>query len=135
MPDRERDREEIIETLKAINIAWTKGDIEELNKYFHEDMIIAQPGFGIHGEGKNACVDSYREFAGMARIHRLTESQHVVLVWGDTAVASYRFDVDYELDGQPHQDAGYDLFVFNRTGGDWLAVWRTILPVPEAAQS
>ena len=131
MADIERDRDEIKHILKSINAAWTKGHLDDLDKYFHEDMIIAQPGFGIRGEGKNACVDSYREFAGMASIQGLSESEHVVLVWGDTAVASYRFEIEYELDGQAHQDTGYDLFVFTRQGGAWLAAWRTILPVPE----
>ena len=131
MADVERDREQIVHILKEINRAWTGGNADELGKYFHEDMIIAQPGFGIRGEGRTACVDSYKDFAGIARIQALRESGHVVLVWGDTAVASYKFDVEYEMDGQPHRDAGYDVFVFARQGGAWLAVWRTILPVPE----
>ncbi len=131
MADIERDREEIAQILKDINRAWTGGKADELRRYFHEDMIIAQPGFGIRGEGRNACIDSYREFAGMASILDLKESQQVVLVWGDTAVASYKFEIEYELDGQAHQDAGYDLFVFTRLDGSWLAVWRTILPVPD----
>lgn len=131
MTDIERDREEIVNVLRAINAAWTKGNTGELNKYFHEDMVIAQPGFGIHGEGRAACVNSYMEFADMASIQELKESQHVVLVWGGTAVASYKFEIDYEIDGQSHQDAGYDLFVFTREKGTWVAVWRTVLPVPE----
>jgi ketosteroid isomerase-like protein len=129
--DTERDREEIRQILKDINRAWTGGNPDELNQHFHDDMIIAQPGFGIRGEGRNACVESYKQFAGMANVQNLKESEMVILVWGDTAVASYRFDIEYELEGQSHQDAGYDLFVLARQGGKWLAVWRTILPVPE----
>ena len=131
MTDAERDREEITRILKEINRAWTSGKAGELDQYFHEDMIIAQPDFGVRGEGKNACVNSYREFAGMANIQGFKESDHVVLVWGDTAVASYKFEIEYELDGQAHQDSGYDLFVFARQDGTWLAAWRTILPVPD----
>lgn len=131
MADTDRDREEIIRILKEVNRAWTGGNPGDISKYFHEDMIIAQPGFGIRGEGRNACVDSYKEFTGMASIEGLRESEHVVLIWGDTAVASYKFEVEYALDGQAHQDTGYDLFVFTRQAGSWLAVWRTILPVPD----
>lgn len=135
MTDAERHREEVTRILKEINRAWTGGNTGELDKYFHEDMIIAQPGFGVRGEGRKACVDSYREFAGMADIQSLKESEHVVLVWGDTAVASYRFEIEYELDGRAHQDSGYDLFVFTRQDGTWLAAWRTILPVPDMPQA
>jgi ketosteroid isomerase-like protein len=131
--DVEKDRDEIRWILKNINEAWTKGRPAHLDRYFHEDMVIAQPGFGIRGEGKSACVNSYREFSGTASIRSFEESQHVVLVWGDTAVASYKFEIEYDLDGLPHRDTGYDLFVFTRQGGDWLAVWRAILPAPEPA--
>jgi hypothetical protein len=37
----------------------------------------------------------------------------------------------YEMRGEVHKDSGYDLFVFSREKGKWLAVWRTILPVPD----
>jgi ketosteroid isomerase-like protein len=130
MTDIERDREEIRQLLASINAAWTGGRVDDLSLYFHEDMIIAQPGFGVRGEGRSACVESYKEFTAMAEIKDLRESEHVVLVWGDTAVASYKFEVEYEMEGRVHHDTGYDLFVFTRESGTWLAVWRTILPVP-----
>ena len=131
MTELERDREEIARIIRSINEAWTSGRPEELDRYFHEDMVIAQPGLGIRGEGRKACVDSYSEFARMAAINGLRESDHIVLVWGDTAVASYRFEIEYEVEGRIRRDAGFDLFVFARKDGAWLAVWRTILPVPD----
>ncbi len=117
--------------LKNINQAWTGGHPERLDHYFHEQMIIAQPGAGVLGRGRKACVDSYRRFTGQAVIRKVKESDHHIEVWGDTAVASYRFEIDYQMGGQEHHDSGVDLFVFTRQNSKWLAVWRTILPLPE----
>ena len=45
-------REEIQQLLKNINAAWVKGCPEDLEEYFHEDMVIFDPGFGRRGIGK-----------------------------------------------------------------------------------
>lgn len=120
----------IRQLLKKINEAWVNGRSEELEEYFHEDIVIAQAGLQPRGTGKKACVDSYKEFIRHANILGLKESDHYIGVWGDTAVASYKFEIDYEINGAEHHDSGVDLFVFARQRGNWRAVWRTILPLP-----
>lgn len=121
---------EIRQLLKKINEAWVNGHPEELEEYFHEDMVIAQSGLQAQGTGKKACVDSYKEFITHASILGLKESDHHIGVWGDTAVASYKFELEYEINGAKHHDSGVDLFIFTRQRGNWRAVWRTILPLP-----
>jgi ketosteroid isomerase-like protein len=131
----EKTREEIRRILKNITAAWAGGHPGKLQEYFHDDMVIAQPGLGVRGRGKRACVDSYRQFIGQATIRGIKECDHHIDAWGDTAVASYRFEIDYRMGGQEHHDSGVDLFVFIRQEGTWLAVWRTILPLPAAGPS
>jgi len=53
----------------------------------------------------------------------------VIDVVGQTAVASYVFDIRYELEGVAYQESGRDLFVFSREQTTWRAVWRTMLPL------
>jgi hypothetical protein len=114
--------------LKGINQAWIEGRWSELEGYFHDDMVIAQPGQGRQGTGKQACVDSYKSFADRAVVREFEESEHQIDIWGETAVASYRVDIIYEMNGQEHRDSGIDLYVFIQQYGRWLAVWRTIIP-------
>jgi len=121
-------REEIRKLLGNISDTWIKGRPEELEEYFHEEMVIAGPGFKGGGRGKTECVQSYKDFVTHAAIRNVKESDHLIDVWGDTAVASYRFEIDYELNGQEHHDVGHDLFVFARQEEKWLAVWRTVIP-------
>ncbi|UCC39332.1 MAG: nuclear transport factor 2 family protein [Candidatus Aminicenantes bacterium] len=127
----QKAREEIRELLSNISKAWTKGHPEELEGFFHEEMVITGPGFKGGGRGKSECVKSYKDFITHATIREVKESEHMIDVWGSTAVASYRFEIDYEVGGERHNDAGHDLFVFAREGGKWLAVWRTIIPLSQ----
>ncbi len=122
--------EEIRQLLRSINDAWSKGHPEELEEYFHENMVIVQIGSQGGGRGKRECVDSYKGFVSHATIREFKESNHDIVVWTNTAVASYKFEMTYEIGGETHNDSGYDLFAFSREKGKWLAVWRTILPVP-----
>jgi hypothetical protein len=122
---------EILQLLKKINEAWVHNRPEELEEYFHEDMVIARPGFRGGGRGKDVCVQSYRDFISHATVREVQESNHQIDVWDDTAVASYRFEMHYQINEEEHHDSGVDLFVFARQKGTWRAVWRTIVPWPE----
>lgn len=118
--------------LRAINAAWTQGDPASVGRHFHEAMVIAQPTGTVLGRGREACVASYVAFAGAAEIHRFEADEASVEVWGETAVASYRYAITYSMEGSQRTEAGIDLFVFARTPHGWQAVWRA--PCPAAAE-
>jgi hypothetical protein len=122
--------EEIRGLLENINQAWLHNRTDELEKFLHRDIVIAQPGLKAQARGRQACINSYKEFVSHSVIRRFETSGYVIDVWGRTAVASYRFVMEYEIQGAPHHDGGTDLFVLVREGGKWLVVWRTIIPLP-----
>jgi hypothetical protein len=120
--------EDIERLLKTINQSWLEGRWEDLEDSLHQDMVITAPGLKAGGRGREACIQSYRNFAARAEILDYRESDRAIDVWGDTAVASYRYEMSYRLSDQEHHDTGYDVFVFSRQEGKWRAVWRTIAP-------
>ncbi len=126
-------KEEIQQLLKKINRAWTESQTEILNEVFHEDMMIVSPDFQVLGKGREACVKSYEDFIRQATLREFSESDATIEVWEHTALASYRFDMAWEMDGQSFQEAGRDVFVFTLQHNRWQAVWRTILPLPEVS--
>ena len=130
MSGDESARAEIIATIGRINRAWRTGRVEEMVDAFHDDVVVVQPGFGTRVSGREACVGSYAEFAAAARVLAYDESEHAVDVWGDTAVATYRFRIEYEIEGKSYLEAGHDLLVFIRASDGWRVVWRTLAPVP-----
>jgi hypothetical protein len=46
---------------------------------------------------------------------------------GDIAVATYSFEVVYEIGGQTFQESRKEIAVFQRESGEWRMGWRTQL--------
>lgn len=119
---------ELCAIVKKINTAWQEGRFEDLNEYFHEDIVITTPNFEGGGQGRKACIESYRQFSDMAEIHEYTESNFNAMVWENTALVHYFFDMSYSLQDQKYRDQAYDLFMFSKEQDEWKVVWRTIIP-------
>lgn len=116
--------------VRAINAAWTARSPEAMRDVLASDVVFVQPGFNARIEGREAAIESYRDFASTAVVHAYAESELTIDVSGHTATASYRWEIDYETGGTRFVDTGHDLFVFDRVGTRWLAVWRLLIPDP-----
>jgi uncharacterized protein (TIGR02246 family) len=127
------DREEVRQLLKRISDAWRTGQPGKLHEYFHEDMVIVGPGYREMGTGREACVQSYEEFLRNATIQEYKESEPVVRAWGNTAIATYDWEMAYEMNGRAGREVGTDLFVFGRENDRWVAIWRAIHFGPKAS--
>lgn len=125
-------RKEVRLLLKKINNAWLKGRPDKLSDVpkdcFHKDVVIKGPGFQQLAEGNDACTKSYNDFIHQATVRECKLSEPDIDLWGNTAVATYSWEMTYEMNGQDHHESGYDLFVFARARGRWRAVWRAMLP-------
>jgi hypothetical protein len=116
------------EVLRRIEAAWTSGRFHELEDCFHEGIVCVPPGFSMQVEGRAACIESYADFMGAARVTEYRQSEPAIDVWGDVAVATYPWEMAWEMKGQAHRESGHDVIVFARQMGRWVAVWRTIVP-------
>lgn len=126
------DRAAISELVKKINGAWRSHQTGALDELFHEDMAIVGPGFVPFAKGRRACVASYEDFLRSAVVHDYSETAPQVEIWGDTAMATYGWEMTYALEGQTHKETGHDAIFFARSGGRWRAVWRAMMPSPPA---
>ena len=128
MNNTSADQKAVASTLKCIIAACKNGNVKELKKYFHSSMVIEGPEFQERKEGLDQCLQHHEDFLRNVHIQSYKESDHQVRVWGDTAVANYRFEVQIETDGQVYRDIGRELYVFSRMNGEWRAVWNSIVP-------
>lgn len=130
--DETRDTEEIWQLVQRMNDAWAKpGGPEDLASFFREDIVMVRPDFAQRTEGRDACVASYEDFCKQAAILDLKLSNPGIDVFGDTAIATYAWEIAYEMGGERFNDTGRDIFIFVRENGRWQAVWRTMI-IPEA---
>lgn len=123
------------EVVRAVNDCWLNGWYDQLDQYFDDRVVLAQPGFAGYIEGRDALLASYREFGEKAHVRCFQPGTPSVHVRGDTAVCTAPFVICYERDGCTVEETGTDLLVFSRTDGHWTIVWRTVVmgsPAPAA---
>ncbi|HJZ55790.1 MAG TPA: nuclear transport factor 2 family protein [Gemmataceae bacterium] len=130
MPD-ESSRAEVAAAIERINRAWLDRRPADLGPLFHPALTMVLPGFGGRVEGREANVAGFTDFCTHATIHEYRERDRQIDVFGDTAVASFAYEMVYERSGQRSRATGRDLWVFARQQGSWLAVWRTMLDLAE----
>ena len=134
MADESR-REDAERAMRAINRAWLNGAVDEIAPRVHPAIVMALPGFGGSVAGREAFLAGFRDFVENCRIEEFRELDLNVDAVGDTAVATFRYEMVYERGGERYRAAGRDLWVFqlNEGGqnGRWLAVWRAMLEMQE----
>jgi len=131
--DRIGDTEEIWGLVQRMNDAWAKNGSEPLASFFHPDIVMVRPDFAQRTEGRDACVASYEDFRNQATILDFKITNPGIDVFGDTAIATYAYEISYEMGGERFNDTGRDLFIFVRENARWQAVWRTmIIAQPES---
>ena len=129
MPSSEASthRQEIRELIEQLNDAWVKGSPEHLSLFFREDITMVHPDFVNRTEGREACIASYEDFCTQAKVNEFKLGEKSIDVFGDTAIATYSYEISYEMGGEQFTDTGRDLFVFIRENDRWQAVWRTMI--------
>jgi ketosteroid isomerase-like protein len=129
-PFSEGAKREVWETLRKLNDCWTKGDGKDLVRYFHRDMVAITPTDRNRREGREDCVAGWVGFASLAKVLKWKEFDPQIQLYGDTAVVTYYFDMEFEMGGRAIRMGGRDLFVFAKEGNRWWAVADQFSPYP-----
>lgn len=126
---------EVHEALAAINNAWRSGQPSAMSEHLHPSITMALPGFAGTIVGRETLLASFVEFCTNARVLEYAESEEQIQVIGNVAVATYQFAMLYERAAYRERSTGRDVWVFERSGGKWIAVWRTMLDLHEERQT
>jgi hypothetical protein len=120
--------------LASINQAWRENRPSTMRRFLAPGVTMVLPGFQGAVVGREALLASFHEFCTNARVLEYRETEEQIHVVNNCAVASYRFHMVYERQAYRERSSGRDLWVFQRTRGKWLAVWRTMLELTEARE-
>jgi general stress protein 26 len=101
---------------------------EKLNPYFHDDVVMVSPGLATHAKGRDICLKSYEDACSQMKFHKLDASDEHIDVYGNTAVACYKYECIWEFQGKKFDDTGHEILVFIRNDKDWQIAWRTLIP-------
>ncbi len=123
--DELKIKQGVLDTLKKLNQSWTlKGDIEELGKYFHDNIVVIEPGNRERKVGKDECLQGWKSFIEENKINYWKESDHLVQLYdeGKVAIVTYYWEISCKNAGQNFVSKGRDMFTFVNEHGKWLAV-------------
>lgn len=123
-------KSEIWANVREMNDTWTKGNPDDLSKFFHRDMVAITPTDRERLDGGAACVAGWKGFCSAARIHRWEEIDPVIHVYANSAVVSYYFDMSFDMAGNTINLGGRDMFFFVKAGDKWWAVADQFSPYP-----
>jgi uncharacterized protein (TIGR02246 family) len=120
-------KQEVWEVVQQINRAWVLRQPDRLNDLFDERIVNVGGDGTQYAAGRDACVAGYRSFCDNATSlsFRVFDSQ--IDVFQQVAVVSYRFEIEYAMNGTNSRESGRDTFVLEKHDSRWLAVWRQLL--------
>lgn len=136
MRDRDSSDEEAIRyVVRQINELWLSKKYDEIRALLSEYVVIASPGFDRRVRGRDAYIQSYRDYDLAATTHEFSPGHPTIDIADNVAVAVCPFFVVYELEGKMYRESGRDILVLSRTAGGWRVSWRTMQsePVQESA--
>lgn len=117
--------------MAAINQAWRESRPSKMYPYLHPDVTMVLSSSSATVEGRDALLASFDDFCAHARVLDYSESEEKTDVVGNVAFVHYHFDMVYERASSRVRSTGRDIWAFERIGGMWYAVWRTMADVQE----
>jgi ketosteroid isomerase-like protein len=129
----ESKREDVAAAMRLINQAWRNGQVEDLAQMVHPEIVMVFPDFTGSIQGREDFLAGFRDFCQNATIQEFREHDHHIDVAGDTAVVTFRYNMVYARSGERYHSTGRDLWVFQKQGRAWIAVWRTMFGIEENA--
>jgi ketosteroid isomerase-like protein len=125
-----QDQSEIARIIQRINDSWLSKSYDEIGNHLADGVILAPPGSANRIRGRQAYVQSYRDYDSAAKTHSFQPSEPVIDVIGDIAIAVTPFSITYEMQGVIHNEKGEELLVFSRDSGNWRIIWRSMRSDP-----
>ncbi len=127
-------KEQVWQTVQAMNRAWAvENRVDDLQNYFHKNMVAITPTDRERLEGREACVAAWKAFVKAAKIHYWKEIDPKIHLYGNgkSAVATYYFDMSFEMGGQTIRMGGRDMFTLVNEDERWWVVADQFSPYPQ----
>jgi ketosteroid isomerase-like protein len=126
----ESERNAIVHVVNKINESWLAKNYNGIGSCLDDNVIMAAPGSTNRIKGREAYVQSYRDYDTVAKTLQFNIEEPQIDIIGDTAVTICPFDVTYELKGKIYHERGSDILILVRKNSDWRVVWRTMQSEP-----
>ena len=123
----------VAEAMRAINQAWLQGRVDDMAPALHPEIVMVFPGFSGQIRGREPFLAGFRDFVQSATIHEFNDHDQQIDIVGDTGVIVVPYEMLYTRSGERYRAIGRDLWIFQKQGAAWIAVWRAMIDVSESA--
>ena len=124
------ENDQIIGVIKSLSVAWREKQFDSLGPLFAESVVFQDPEGHRIVEGKGACVQSYRDFMGIAKVLAYEEDEPDLISFVGFVMANYGWRIDYEMSGANFHHEGRDWLALEKQDGSWRINWRLSLTRP-----
>ena len=131
MPTSPEAFDGVAKALRRITAAWRAGTPDRMAPMLADQIVTVAPGFEGRAVGREALIESFETFGREAKVLTYEQGALEVDAGDRVAVGQYRFDMVYERAGARWRSTGWDVWVFEKRGADWVAVWRTMQGITE----
>jgi ketosteroid isomerase-like protein len=130
----ETSKREAWAAVQAIYAGWTAGKPDALGDLVHPAAAASGPSGGDRAEGREAVLRRFAERlqGAKARSFALSREHVQLLGLGDTAVATFTYEISTEKDGKAGVLNGTEMMVLVRRSGKWRLVADHTAPRPYA---
>jgi ketosteroid isomerase-like protein len=122
--------------LLDLHDCWPRGDLQQLARFYHPDVVLLPPDLGPPICGRDAVVASYREFLDASTLETFTVESLEIFPFeaqdGGVYMAHLTFDITYELGGRRYAEKGLEVYTVREQAGELQVLWRNQM-VLEAA--
>ena len=120
--------EPLIEFVRDMDRCWTERRFSDLTAYLCADVVMVAPGGRQRMQGRDAAIESYREFMSRCALSHFDSHGHVVTRNGDTAIVEYDWHMAWADQDMSHEAQGREILVLAHQDRGWRVVWRTQIP-------
>jgi ketosteroid isomerase-like protein len=116
--------DDLIAFVTEMDRCWLERRFGDLAAYLADDVVIVANDGKHRVRGREAAVESYREFMSRSVVDRFQASGYIVTERGSAAVVEYRWDMAWDDQGTKHEAAGREILVLSRSEDGWRVIWR-----------
>ncbi|MEM1001047.1 MAG: nuclear transport factor 2 family protein [Bacteroidota bacterium] len=116
--------ESLIETF---NTGWTQGEFEAVESILHEDVVFIAPDLVTEIIGKQACLQTIKEYTSNADTLLFEIKNQKINTWLQTAIISIDYLIEYLMKGKKYREMGKEFWTLSREKDGWKMVWRVMV--------
>lgn len=98
------DSDQITGVIKSLGLAWRESQFDCLEPLSATGVVFQDSKGDRLLEGKEACIQSYRDFMGIAKVLDYKEEEPGIIPFAGFVMATYGWQIDYEINGSNSHD-------------------------------